>query len=330
MENTKWLLRLTFLVVLFFVVEKSLFFVGISYLMAGILSFFFLFWGVFFRHHVQFNLLFFNFEEAKRIFRFSGWLLFSKMSAFVLYRMNVLVIGIFLEPVYLTYYNLAFKIYEPVKYGLSILSSTLVSVASRLSVMSDIKRITNLFKKSTYYMIAIMLPVITFVFFQAGNIINIWMGENYGVSIRLLKLFMISIIPLTLTVSGTEMLLGLDKFKFLVIYGCLGAAMSFLINLVFISFIGLDATLYGLILGSSLSSAGYLRVVIKNFDIRLMQFLKNLPYKSLLFAFVLVFLFASVKNLYFDITFLACYYLMFFFFFMDVSDRKDIISIIKP
>jgi len=257
MENLKWGLRLIFTAVIF-VFRRDLPALGMAYLAAGAVSFVVLFYFTYGpRTGIKFDLSKSNWNIFRKMLGFSVWIVISKISSLLLYRINSILIGIFLAPVYAAYYNIGSKIYELLRYGFSIISSTLIPVSAELAAKQDRRRLAMLFEKSTYYTVLLMAPFIAFAVFRSDVLIELWMGPAFSPAVSLANLLILSLVPTLLVASGTEILVGLNQLRYLVIYGVAGSVLAFIISLASIKTIGINAVAVGAISGSVLIAVGY-------------------------------------------------------------------------
>ena len=101
----------------------------------------------------------------------------------------MIVLGIFLPVEAITFYNVAFKVYEFLHYGLSLVASTLVPVVSELEAAMDKRRIAMLFERATRYSVVLLWPVFMLAYIYTGDVIALWMGQGFESSVTLARLF---------------------------------------------------------------------------------------------------------------------------------------------
>ncbi|TAL28757.1 MAG: hypothetical protein EPN94_00160, partial [Nitrospirae bacterium] len=252
MEALKWLLRLVFIII---AVEKGygLPGVGAAYFAAGIINLAILYLFAFSRtSRLKLNILLSNRESFKLLFGFSIWIFLSKAFAFISYRIDTIVIGIFLPLENLTYYNIAFKVFDVLRYGFSLISSTLVPVTSEIAATMNKERISLLFRKASKYTILFMFPILIFFFFHSDKAIKLWVGSGFEKSVVLSQLFVASLFLTALVSSGSEMMTGMNKLKVLVKYNGIGSLINLIGSLILVQKIGVYGVVVGTLIGSSI------------------------------------------------------------------------------
>lgn len=319
-EICKWFLR-TIFAVFAVVMGYGLVGIGIAYLAAGMVILAVLYTAMFRKSNgLEISSHYVNLKSFKLLFGFSIWVFLSKIFAFLSYRIDTILIGIFLPPVNLTYYSIAFKIYEIVRFGFSLLSSTIVPVTSELNALADKDRLILLFKKSTKYTLLIMYPFMTFMLFYSNAIIELWIGKGFDIASVLSQLFIISLFFSGIVVNGAEMMVGLNRLKKLVPYSGISAIINFIISLILIQVIGVKGVVIGTIVGTIFVMIGYLYYIVKQLNLSLINFGRDIIVRPLIITTVLSLLFLSVKNLYAAI---LVSLLSFSFIFMFMVDRED-------
>jgi len=325
MELIKWSLRGGF-VVFAAMAGYRLEGIGFAYLAAGALSLFIFYVAVFTeKNGLIIGIRFISTKSFKLLFSFSIWIFLSKIFSFFSYRIDTILIGLFLSPVYLTYYNIAFKIYEMMSFGFSVLSYTVVPVTSELNVLVDKKRLNILFQKSTKYLLLTMYPLLTFLLFYSGFIIKLWVGKGFETSVTLCQLFMISLFFTAIGFSGAQIVVGLDRLKELVPYSGLAVLINFTTSLILIQKIGINGVVIGTIIGTIFIMTGYLYYFMKLFDFSITGFLKDILWWPSAIAAILSLFFVITKNFYISIIVLIFTILFVFKFIVDKEDRDAIL-----
>lgn len=326
-EVVKWFLRLLFVIL---AVENGygLGSVGIAYLSAGVFTLIALYFSIFARDpNLKINPFLGSRDSFNLLFGFSIWIFMAKVFAFISYRIDVFLIGIFLSPVYLTYYDVAFKIYEALKFGLFVIPSALVPATSELSVMTDRRRLELLFKKASKYTVAFVFPQLVFALLYAGVIINLWIGKGVEVSVSLTQMFVVSLFFLALTSSGAEMMVGLNRVKDLAICGGIASLINLAVSIVLIRNIGVSGVVIGTLIGTFILSAGRLYLMLPTFNLSFWKFIRDIVRNPVISLFVLgPLLFMLSENLFAGIAGLAIYYIFIIAFVVDKDDRRDFLK----
>ncbi len=279
MELIKWLLRAVFVFVSVYM-GYGLAGIGAAYLAAGLLNLVIVYFKVIMQNPgIRISITLISKESFRQLFGFSIWIFTAKVFAFLSYRIDVIVLGIFLPPANLTYYNIAFKIYEILRYGLSLISSTLVPVTSELNAVTDRKRLAMLFEKATKYSVVLVAPMLVIFYFYMNLIIRLWVGGGFETSVILGKLFIFSLIAMLFITSGTEMMVGINRVRTLVKFNAAATAVNLVLSIYLVKKIGAPGVVIGTVIGSFILLFTYLPSMIKCFEIKPGTFFNNVFFK---------------------------------------------------
>jgi len=328
-ELFKWLARAVFTII---AVEGGygLSGVGMAYLTAGIINLALLYLFIFVRtQSLKLDLRLCSMESFKLLFGFSIWIFLSKVFAFISYRIDTILIGIFLQPVNLTYYNIAFKIYEFLRFGFSLIASTLVPVTSELNSLMERQKLSILFKKASKYTVMLMYPLFLYFFFYSDNMIKLWVGDSFNTSVLLTQLFIASLFIIALISSGAEMMVGLNKVRELAIYAGIGSLINLIISIMLVMTIGVSGVVIGTIVGSFIMTVCYLYKILKNFNISMGLFFKDILVKPLIVTSIMALVFLFTDSLYVGFIYVVCYFLFMFNFMIDIDDKKAVLKLLK-
>lgn len=275
MELIKWLLRAVFVFMAVYA-GYGLAGIGLAYLAAGIINLVIVYIKVIMQDpEIRLSPSLCSRESFGELFGFSIWILVAKVFAFLSYKIDVIILGIFLPPANLAYYNVAFKIFEILRYGLSLISSTLVPVTSELNAVTDKKRIALLFEKATKYSVLAIAPMLVLFYFYMDVIIELWFGDGFETAVTLGRLFIISLSAMAFITSGTEMMVGINRVRTLVKFNAVATAVNLAVSLYLVRIIGAPGVVIGTVIGSFLIMFTYLPSMIKAFDVASGSFLLN-------------------------------------------------------
>ena len=320
-ESVKWVLRAGFIVIATSM-GYGLAGIGAAYLAAGLLILIVLYLAVFAGNSsLVIGIRFMNMDSFKSLFGFSIWIFLSKMFAFLAYRIDTIVIGIFLPPANIAYYNIAFKMYEIVRYGFSLLSSTLIPVTSELNALADKVRLNLLFQKATRYTVLIIYPVLTFIFFYSETLIRLWVGDGFEASASLSRLFMISLFFAAVVSIGSEMMVGLNRLRELILYSGIASAINLVLSIILVKKIGVSGVVIGTVIGTIFIMISYLYCMMKVFNQSILNLWRDILIRPIIITVVMSLLFFSVGSIYLAVLISAAFFLFIFLFMIDKEDR---------
>lgn len=275
MELIKWLLRAIFVFIAVYA-GYGLVGIGMAYLFAGLLSLGIVYFKVVIQDpDIRISPALVTKESYRELFGFSIWILLAKVFSFLSYKIDVIILGIFLAPASLTYYNVAFKIFEILRYGLSLISSTLVPVTSELNAVTDKKRLAMLFEKATKYSIVAIGPMLVIFYFYMGPIIRLWLGEGFETSIMLGNLFILSLAAMSFITSGTEMMVGINRVRILVKFNAAATAVNLVLSIYLVQKIGAPGVVIGTVIGSFVIMFTYLPAMFRSFEVKPTGFIRE-------------------------------------------------------
>jgi len=288
MELIKWLLRAVFV---FIAVSSGygLAGIGIAYLAAGILNLVIVYIKVIMQDpDLRLSPSLSSKASFGELFGFSIWILVAKVFAFLSYKIDVIVLGIFLPPANLTYYNVAFKIFELLRYGFSLISSTLVPVTSELNAVTDRGRIAALFEKATTYSVLAVGPFLVIFYFHMDLVIQLWFGGGFDTAVALGRLFIISLISTAFISSGTEMMVGINRVRTLVKYNAAATVLNLAVSIYLVRVIGAPGVVIGTVMGSFVLLFTYIPAMMRSFDVAPGTFLSRVVFHSVLPLLIMI------------------------------------------
>jgi O-antigen/teichoic acid export membrane protein len=328
-EVGKWFLRMCFI----FVSTMNglgLAGIGAAYLAAGVIMLVVSYFVIIYRMNgLIIGIHYIDRNSFKLLFGFSIWIFFAKMFSFLSYKIDTIIIGIFLPPVNIAWYNIAFKIYEFLRFGFSLLASTLVSITSGLNALKEHEKMRMLFRKATKYTLLFMFPILVFSYFHAGYVVGYWMGDGFETSVVLARLYIISLVVVAPITIGAEMMVGLNRVKELVLYAGIASIINLLVSIMLVRNIGVAGVVVGTVVGSIITAIGYLHRINKAFDLSMTDFWKSILLRPVLVLLPLLLIYSAIGNLIIaDILFIiASPFLLFVM--VDKDDRHAFLGLLQ-
>ncbi|RJQ53090.1 MAG: hypothetical protein C4526_06930 [Nitrospiraceae bacterium] len=327
MELVKWFLRAVFVLIAVYA-GYGLAGIGAAYLAAGILSLVVVYIKVIMQDpELRLSISLSSKESFKQLFGFSIWIFLSKAFAFISYKIDTIVIAIFLPPANLAYYSIAFKVYEILSYGINLISYAIMPVTSELQAADNRTKLRLLFHKSSRYTLMFMFPILAFSFLYVFQVIEFWVGEDFGISVMLAQMFIISLFFVALSSSGAVMMIGLNRVKELVVYAGAGSLVNLTVSIVMVKEIGVKGVLVGTLVGSVIIASGYLYRMLRLFEYPFLLFLKDILGWPLTGAAILGSVLSALPgNFYIGVSVTLIYMALSVLLF---SDRDDIRAIMN-
>jgi O-antigen/teichoic acid export membrane protein len=186
-----------------------------------------------------------------------------------------------------------------------------------------------LYQKATKYTALIMFPILIIAYVHAEDVIRIWMGDGFAVSVGLSKLFIVSLFFVSIVSSGTEMMIGLNRIRELILVAGIASIVNLLVSIILVRNIGVAGVVVGTVVGSIITAIGYLHRINKAFDVSMTDFWKSVLLRPVLVLLPLLLIYAAIGNLIIaDILFIiASPFLLFVM--VDKDDRHAFLGLLQ-
>jgi O-antigen/teichoic acid export membrane protein len=297
------------------------------------------FWFIFKETKVSFHPKFLNKKAIKSIFHFGGVVFVINMCTLIIYRIDQLVITYFLGPGFVTFYEAPSKLYRITSQIPTLLVAPILPASSELHTKKDYFRLQELSFRSTKYILALFLAMTIPMVIVGRQILNIWMGPDFGPYVVVLWILIIHIaININYSAIG-QVILGMDKARFLLWYNISLAVMNFILSIILVRYYGvvgvaLGTTIPFVLLGwiYILRSMHYLKASMKKFAKRV--WLKTLPLGGLIFfASLLLTRIWQIENLWqviiFGLISGGLYLFLFYYTGLENYERNEISHLLR-
>lgn len=220
---------------------------------------------------------YFSLKSLKDVFNLTKYLFVGKVSNVVFYNTHRIFVGIFLGPVFMTYYDAINKVSSAIKTALGFVNSAVMPAASELYAASRMDSVKKLFTKTLLYQIVAVYPVTTGIMLLSGSFLKLWLGPEFVMIAPLLVIALVyNLITPYMNVGGS-ILVGMNReIRYLTI---LNIATTVL-NVVISFFLIRNYKLYGVFIGLSsstfIAAIFYMRLFFREFDVRPYAFMKNI------------------------------------------------------
>lgn len=201
-------------------------------------------------------------------------------------QMDKLIIAMALSPFALAVYQIANNVHVMARYALSLGSSALTPVSSALEAMEDRARLRSLLLRGTRTTLALALPVTLSVILLARPLIEGWVGEGYPEAVGAAQLFVVYILFTSVTTVGVIMLLGMGRMKGLLALGLASMLVNLAVSIALVGIYGIKGVIAGTTVGYSIILVPYLVLILREFEVRLGDFLRRAVARPLLTASV--------------------------------------------
>lgn len=173
--------------------------------------------------------------EIRQHYHYTKWFFIQSVALTLFFNMDITMLGFLSTDSQVGNYEMALKI----KYLLSTLVSSLGTFfLPRLSndyVKKNMKAYWHTVEKSLRYICFITVPMVGFIWMEAGDIINLLGGEEYRSAADILRGLVVVVFFIGLsTVTGTQILLSMEKEKCVFLSILSGSAVNVILNIALI------------------------------------------------------------------------------------------------
>jgi O-antigen/teichoic acid export membrane protein len=167
----------------------------------------------------------------------------------------------------------------------SAIAGTLMPAASYLEGSSQHDRLKRLYLSSTRYLMMLSSIPYAFLIFFAPQIIEVWVGQGYHMSIHVMQILAIGTFINLFTGIGTACVRGIGKPKYEIKYMTISAILILTLSVPLIKKLGITGAAWAYCIGQTVGSLYFLRLANRLFEVSWMRFLqKVLPPVLLMFG----------------------------------------------
>ena len=249
----------------------------------------------------SFNPRFFDKKILIKIFPYSFKIFTMSITSQILYRSDAIIIGIYLSSIYLTNYDVMYKISFLVAMLSTAFSEVLFPTYSRLNSLKDISQIKKLLKLNIVISISVVSFFTMFLTVWGNNIFDIWLGNKVEISINVF-FFMLLINFLHAIGPCFTVLKAIGKIKLLTISSIVNAVLNVVLSIILIKEYGLVGVLYATLIAHISTDTLVTFYSLKRYlKLDLINFFKKTIIPPILFSLALfpicILIFNSANNI---------------------------------
>jgi len=195
------------------------------------------------------NPLAYNWKMLRRIVGFGAKLQVSNVSELINFQLDKILLSRFLGVQFVTFYDVGSRLLKNARgFPLMVLSS-LVPAVSELSSSEDTKRLFLLYRGASKYLVALGAFVFGFFFVAAANILELWVGPGYELSVSTMRILCVGYFTNLSTGVVAYTSVGIGKPAYLVRVALIQTFGNILLSVTLIHAIGY----YGAAIGTTLA-----------------------------------------------------------------------------
>jgi O-antigen/teichoic acid export membrane protein len=202
-----------------------------------------------------------------------------------------IILSYFLGLNFVTFYELGQKAASAVKMIPALLLSALVPAVSELEAVGGHEKLKDLYRRGSKYICLVVFPLLFITLISAPQLIKLWVGEGYGLSVLTFQILTIEYSLNVLTGMGTSIVRGIGKPEYEARYAVIVMVLQLILSITLVQVMGYRGILLSLLVSGIIGSLYFLITFHKFFEEKLGRFVKEVYLKSLsssILAFLVV------------------------------------------
>jgi O-antigen/teichoic acid export membrane protein len=212
----------------------------------------------------------------KRSFSFGWKVQVARISGTVTTQTDKILITYFLSLAMVTFYQLASGVvyYTAILPGL--LSSVLVPAFSEIEAKGERRKLIEAYLQSTKYLTFFCAPLFIFVVVSAYRIMNIWMGQGYGLSAFLIQVLILSFAINVIASISSAVSMAMEKPQFMVRGSLITIVLNIPASIILIKLLGFSGVAWGTLVAVNLGTFYFLIRLHRELRLSLRQYGKSI------------------------------------------------------
>lgn len=230
-------------------------------------------------------------EIFKRLFGFGIKMQICNLASLVHLQTDKIILSYFLGLSFVTFYDLGQKAASAMKMIPVLLLSALVPAVSELEATGGKEKLKGLYRRGSKYISLVVFPILFITLISAPQLIRLWVGKGYELSILTFQVLTIEYSLNVLTGMGTSIVRGIGKPEYEARYAVVVMLLQLILSIVLVQLIGYKGVLISLLISGLLGSLYFLFSFHKLFRENLGRFVQKIylkPFLSSLAAFLVV------------------------------------------
>jgi O-antigen/teichoic acid export membrane protein len=201
---------------------------------------------------LKFDPSMFSMEKLIAMLKVSVRIMFTRLASAVNYNIDKLVLGYFLNPVTVVYYQLGATVSKYITTIPDMISSgSLMPAASELKHKNQPEKLHNLFNRVNKYIFMVSIFLMAGIIIFGKEFITLWLGAGYDDAYLVMVFLSAAYTYSLLGVPATQILNGLEKLNAPMVASFISAGINIVLSVILSRFYGLK----GALIGTSISIA---------------------------------------------------------------------------
>lgn len=183
-------------------------------------------------------------EWAKRILHFGKYVLGTNISSMLFNKMDLMMVGFFLNPAAVAIYNVATRVTNYLEVPMSGISQVIYPKIAMANSQGSKQDVSALYEKSVGVIVALILPLVIVVLGLSEWVVTLIAGSSYAAAAPLLNVLVLAVMikPWGRLFGITLDAMGKPQLNFLLL--ALGLLLNIVLNALFISWWGLQGAAF--------------------------------------------------------------------------------------
>lgn len=194
----------------------------------------------------------------------------AKISSLAFHQTSRLLVGTFLGPIAMTYYQAVTKVPKAIKTLFGFMNETVMPASSELASAGRKSALDQLFLRGLRYQLFFNFPVCTGAMFFATPFLTSWLGPEFGHLGYMMHTVLLWTLVSPFIAIGSAICLGMEKrLKEITVLSVVTTIANIGIALALIKTYGLYGVLIGTVVSVMVVLPFYLRIFLEEFNMRL-------------------------------------------------------------
>lgn len=193
-------------------------------------------------------------RNFKKIFGYSYYAYLIDIAVTVAYKIDMVVIGLFLPAASITYYAIATRAARVLEKAVEPLEDTFFPLASELHTAGGGEALKKLLLRGTQASVLLVTPGVLLIYLHGADLIGWWVGAAYREpSLPVLHIFLAVIFLSVFEATAASIFLGSGKVRFVANVYLLSAAANLLLSLLLVKDYGIAGVAMGTLIPAFVS-----------------------------------------------------------------------------
>lgn len=194
---------------------------------------------------MRWNLFLADFKIFKKILHFSLKMLTTNLATLARIHANIIILSYFLGLVYVTYYQIGFKLVNYIEQIPLLIIFPIMPAASELYAKGDKTRLKTLYLRSTKYVETIALPIALGLLIFGQRFISLWLGPGFEKSLMVVIYLSIAYLFTTIMFIPSNILYGIGKVNIIMFTSMLYVFLNVFLSILLVMRYGYIGAIYG-------------------------------------------------------------------------------------